>query len=103
MRGGGGGGTCLGSDVLEHGTGPGARELDGRGVDVVIPAIGHTEPDAVGLVGVDVGVAVATYGVPPVAARPSRRLLFGVGRRRDGLQTTPALLPLEVDEVLVDI
>lgn len=53
------GARALGGDVAQHGTRAGRGQLNGRGIDVVVLAVGHMQAHAVGLVGIDVCVAVA--------------------------------------------
>lgn len=92
----------LGGDVLEGRLGTRGGELDGRGIDVVVEPVGHLQTHAVALVGVDIGVAIAAHDVVTGAAGPGR---FGlrVGLGLDAMQQALALLPLEVDVLLVDV
>ena len=65
----------LGCDVLEGCLGLGRHKVYGRGVDVVKVALRDGEMDSVGLVWVDIGVAVAEGVLLAAAACPLGRLL----------------------------
>jgi hypothetical protein len=95
--------TYLRCNVPQHRVRGARPELDGRGIDVVAGAVGDGQAHAVALEGVDVEVSIAVADVVAVAAGPRRGLLVGVGGLAVDAQQALALLPLEINKLLVDV
>lgn len=87
----------LGGDVMPLDPRGGAQD-DGRGVDVIVDALGDIQPHAVGGKRVDVAVAVAREDLFAGEASVSLR---GFARPETDRETAP-LLPFQVDEAGVE-